>query len=81
VNHGSTPEGRRTAADAVGLGLNVVAAALLFGLVGHWLGKRVGAQDVLMLVGGLIGAAVGFYSLYLHLAGSSLNDQEKKSDQ
>lgn len=71
---------RRGSPDPVGLGLNVVVAALLFGFLGHWVGKRVGAEDALTLVGGLLGAAAGFYSLYLHVAGSSREDREKKPD-
>ena len=74
-------ENNRVAANAVSLGLNVVVAAFLFGFLGHWVGKRVGAEDVLTLVGGLIGAAAGFYSLYLQVAGSSREDREKKPDQ
>jgi len=66
--------------EAVNLGLNVVIAALLFGFLGHWVGKRVGAEDLLTLVGGLVGAAAGFYSLYLHVAGRSQDNREKKSE-
>lgn len=65
---------------AVGLGLNVVIAAFLFGFLGHWVGKRVGAEDALTLIGGLVGAAAGFYSLFLHLAERSREDREKKSE-
>lgn len=66
--------------EALNLGLNVVIAALLFGFLGHWVGKRVGAEEVLTLVGGLVGAAAGFYSLYLHLAGRPREDRETKSE-
>ncbi len=52
---------------ALGLGLNIVVAALFFGFLGRLIGRRVGGEEVLTLVGGLMGAAAGFYSLYVHL--------------
>lgn len=70
----------RVPVEVIGLGLNVVVAAFLFGFLGHWVGKRVGAEDLLTLVGGLVGAAAGFYSLYLHVAGRSQDNREKKSE-
>lgn len=70
----------RFPAEAVGLGLNVVVAAFLFGFLGRWVGKRVGAEEALTLIGGLVGAGAGFYSLYLHLAGRLRQDQEKKPE-
>lgn len=66
--------------EPVSLGLNVVIAAFLFGFLGHWIGKRVGAVDALTLVGGLVGAAAGFYSLFVHLAQRSRENREKKSE-
>ncbi len=71
---------KRVPAEAIGLGLNVVVAAFLFGFLGHWVGKRVGAEEALTLVGGLLGAGAGFYSLYLHLTGPPREDREKKSE-
>jgi len=66
--------------DGLGLGLNIVVAAVLFGFLGNWVGKKVGAEDALTLLGGLIGAAAGFYSLYLHVSVRSKKDREKKSE-
>ncbi|MDP2959056.1 MAG: AtpZ/AtpI family protein [Longimicrobiales bacterium] len=71
---------KRVPAEAIGLGLNVVVAAFLFGFLGHWVGKRVGAEEALTLVGGLLGAGAGFYSLYLHLIWRSREDREKESE-
>lgn len=66
--------------DGLGLGLNIVVAAFVFGFLGNWVGKRVGAEDALTLLGGLVGAAAGFYSLYIHLVVRPREDedQEKK---
>ncbi len=58
---------RRLPGEVLGLGLNVVVAAFVFGFIGRWIGSHIGARDVLTLVGGLVGAAAGFYSLYLHV--------------
>ena len=68
----------RLPGHALGLGLNIVAAAFLFGFLGQWIGRRVGAEDVLTLLGGMLGAAAGFYSLYLHLIVRPRQDQEEK---
>lgn len=70
----------RMAGNVLGLGLNIVVAAFFFGFVGHWVGKRVGGQDVLTLLGGFIGAAAGFYSLYSHLVLRPRENQEKQSE-
>ncbi|MEX2465892.1 MAG: AtpZ/AtpI family protein [Gemmatimonadota bacterium] len=59
------------------MGLNVVVAAFLFGFVGHWVGTKIGGEDYLTLLGGFIGAAAGFYSLYMHLTRPP-EDREKK---
>ena len=68
----------RLPGHALGLGLNIVAAAFLFGFLGQWIGRRVGAEDVLTLLGGMLGAAAGFYSLYLHLVVRPRQNQEEK---
>jgi uncharacterized membrane protein YfcA len=70
----------RSPPDGLGLGLNIVVAAFVFGFLGNWVGKRVGAEDVLTLLGGLVGAAAGFYSLYIHMVVRPREDQEKKSE-
>ena len=64
----------------LGLGLNIVVAAVVFGVLGNWVGKRVGAEDALTLLGGLVGAAAGFYSLYVNMVIRPREDQEKKSE-
>lgn len=66
--------------DGLGLGLNIVVAAFVIGFLGNWVGKRVGAEDALTLLGGFIGAAAGFYSLYVHMVIRPREEQEKKSE-
>ena len=73
-------EAVRLSSRGLGLGLNIVVVAFCFGFLGNWVGKRVGAEDVLTLLGGLLGAAAGFYRLYLHTVVRPIEDQEKKSE-
>jgi len=70
---------RRLPGEVLGLGLNVVASAFLFGYAGRWVGTKVGGVDYWTLLGGFIGAAAGFYSLYLHLTSRSQDREKKKS--
>lgn len=65
---------------ALGLGLNIVVAAFFFGFLGRWIGRRVGGEDALTLLGGLIGAAAGFYSLYVHLVIRPREQGEEESE-
>ena len=67
-------------AEVLGLGLNIVVAAFFFGFLGQWVGRRVGAEDILTLVGGMIGAAAGFYSLYVHLVVRPRDKSEEESE-
>jgi hypothetical protein len=48
--------------------------------LGHWIGERVGAEDLLTLLGIMLGAAAGFYSLYLHLVVRPGLEEEKKKN-
>jgi positive regulator of sigma E activity len=80
VKRGPPRDEKRLPAEAIGLGLNVVVATFLFGFLGQWVGKRVGAEEALTLVGGLVGAAAGFYSLYLHVVGRPRKDRDKRAE-
>ena len=74
---GTDPASRRLPGEVLGLGLNVVVSAFFFGFLGRWVGSKIGGQEYLTLLGGFIGAAAGFYSLYAHLTARQ-EDQEKK---
>lgn len=74
------PESTRLPAQVIGLGLNVVAAAFLFGFAGHWIGTKIGGEDILALLGGLLGAAAGFYSLVIHLNSRPREDREDEKN-
>lgn len=75
----SDPALRRLPGEVLGLGLNVVASAFLFGFLGRWVGSKIGGEEYLTLLGGFIGAAAGFYSLYMHLTTRPEDREKKKS--
>lgn len=74
------PASQRLPGEVLGLALNVVVAAFLFGFLGRWVGTKIGGQDYLTLLGGFIGAAAGFYSLYMHLTTRPEDRGTKKSE-
>lgn len=57
----------RASSQYLGHGMAIAASVALFGWVGSWVGRRIGAEDGLTLVGMLFGGAAGFYSMYLQL--------------
>ena len=69
----------RGAGDMLGRALNVAVSGFAFGFLGHWIGTKVGAADVLALVGAFIGATAAFYSLYAHVTARSKQDQNSNS--
>ena len=46
----------------IGIGFELVAPILLLGFVGYWLDSRFDTDPWLLLVGSLLGIAVGFYT-------------------
>jgi len=50
-----------------GHGLNLALSTGLFLLLGWWADGKLGTRPVLTVVGALVGAAAGFYSLLRHL--------------
>lgn len=56
-----------TIARFSGHGLTIALATGLFLFVGWWLDSRFGTTPLLTIVGALVGAAAGFYSMLQHL--------------
>lgn len=65
----------------MGLGLQFVIAILLFLYAGMWLDKKFGTAPWLLLVGALIGAAAGFYSLWRAMAEENRKYDTANKDQ
>ena len=57
----------RASSQFLGHGMTMAASAALFGWVGSEIGSRVGAEEILTLLGVLLGGAAGFYSMYVRL--------------
>jgi F0F1-type ATP synthase assembly protein I len=60
----------------MGLGLQFVIAILLCLYIGMWLDKKLNTGPWLMMIGALIGASAGFYSMY-----SVMMSENKKYDE
>lgn len=70
----------RLSSEFLGYGLTIAASTLLFGYLGSLAGRKLGAEEVLTLLGGLIGAAAGFYSLYLHVVVRTRETQDEEEE-
>ena len=57
----------RASSRYLGHGMTFAASVALFGWVGFEVGTRIGAESLLMIVGILLGGAVGFYSLIVQV--------------
>lgn len=55
------------AGEFLGVGLQFAGAILLFLFAGQWLDERLGTEPWLLLLGVIVGASAGFYSLYRQL--------------
>ncbi len=58
---------QRASGEALGHGFTIAAAIGLFLWIGDRLDKWLGTSPLLALTGMLVGAAAGFYRLYVHL--------------
>ena len=59
--------GMLSGAAYAGLGLQFAATILIFLFAGQWLDRRLGTSPWLMLLGVLLGAGGGIYSMYRRL--------------
>lgn len=55
------------AGEVLGVGLQFAGAIILFLFLGRWLDGLFGTDPWLLLIGVLVGAVAGFYSLYRQL--------------
>ncbi|MBW3534222.1 MAG: AtpZ/AtpI family protein [Gemmatimonadetes bacterium] len=68
--HDQRPDRRSVAGHMgryAGLGLQLAMAVGLFLAAGWWVDGKIGTTPLLTIVGALLGAGAGFYSLYYHL--------------
>lgn len=65
---GETPRTKTSqVGEMAGVGLQFAASILLFLFAGRWLDAKLGTEPWLLLIGVLVGAVAGFYSLYHQL--------------
>ena len=64
---GRSPAGSPQAAEVMGVGLQFAGAILLFLFIGRWLDDRFGTTPWLLILGVMVGAGGGFYSMYRRL--------------
>ena len=63
---GSSHELLRASGQHLGHGLKWALSVLLFMLLGAWVDSKMGTSPFVMILGALIGAGAGGYSLYYH---------------
>lgn len=56
-----------SAARYAGLGLQLVAAILIFLFVGNWIDRMLGTSPLFLILGVFVGAGGAFYSIYRRL--------------
>jgi ATP synthase protein I len=74
---GGAPSG----AELAGVGIQFVAAILVFLFLGQWLDRRLGTDPWLMIVGVFLGAGGGFYSMYRKLMDVQRREEEHRKGQ
>ena len=62
------------ASSFLGHGMTFALSTLLFLLAGNWADEKLGTGPVLAIVGTLVGATAGFYSLYRHVTEANRDD-------
>ena len=81
----SDPRPKSTADDGgsgmaglAGVGIQFAVTLILFLFLGQWLDKRLGTTPWLLIVGVLVGASAGFYSLYRKLMAAQARDEQRR---
>jgi len=72
------PASGPSGADVAGVGLQFAASILVFLFIGKWLDGRLGTTPWLMVIGVFLGAAGGFYSMYVKLLAPKRTHDERK---
>ncbi len=78
-SHGPPPAASQ--GEMMGVGLQFAGAILLFLFLGRWLDARLGTKPWLLLAGVLLGAVLGFLSMYRTLVIKPRERQEKERGQ
>jgi len=71
----------RASSQFIGHGISFAGSTLLFLLGGHWLDGKIGTSPVFALLGMVVGAAAGFWSLYSHVSGMRTWEAEHEEEE
>jgi F0F1-type ATP synthase assembly protein I len=77
----SPPPGGSSGADFAGLGIQFVAAILVFLFAGQWVDKRLGTDGLFTIVGVFVGAGAAFYNMYRKVTAAQRRDDEERAAQ
>ena len=75
----SSPSGGSSGADFAGLGIQFVAAILIFLFAGQWVDKRLGTDGLFTIAGVFVGAGAAFYNMYRKISAAQRKDDEDRS--
>ena len=68
----------RASFQFLGHGITLAAAVALFGWVGFEVGRRTGAEELMTILGVLLGGTAGFYNLYVQVVIRPREEQGRK---
>jgi F0F1-type ATP synthase assembly protein I len=77
----SSPSGGSSGADFAGLGIQFVAAILIFLFAGQWVDKKLGTDGLFTIAGVFIGAGAAFYNMYRKVTAAQRRDDEERAAQ
>ena len=75
----SPPSGGSSGADFAGLGIQFVAAILLFLFAGQWVDKKLGTDGLFTIIGVFVGAGAAFYNMYRKVTAAQRRDDEERA--
>lgn len=75
----SSPSGGSSGADFAGLGIQFVAAILVFLFAGQWVDKKLGTDGLFTIVGVFVGAGAAFYNMYRKVTAAQRRDDEERA--
>jgi F0F1-type ATP synthase assembly protein I len=77
----SSPSGESSGADFAGLGIQFVAAILIFLFAGQWVDKKLGTDGLFTIAGVFLGAGAAFYNMYRKITAAQRRDDEERAAQ